>query len=239
MSSDIAARYSADVEEDRIFRLAAPHYDEAQQTIAAAIQSHFGGSDANFLSMLEIGCGTGLTSEIILDADKRISLLALDNVESIVEQAKYRFKDKKESRVKFVHADALECLQEQPADSLDAILSALVLHNCPSEYRKKVYAEIFRVLKTDGLFINVDKYASDNESEHQAALEWQIKQFDIFDTEGRPDLKERWTTHYYEDEKPEVILYESEYVKDLEALGFRDIKRVYRYQLEASYVAKK
>ncbi len=239
MSSDIAVRYSADVEEDRIFRLAAPHYDEAQETIATEIQIHFANSEANSLAVLEVGCGTGLTSEIILRADDRVLLTALDNVESIVEQVKYRFKGREKNRATFVHADAFDYLQKQPENSFDVVTSALVLHNCLSEYRRKVYSEIFRVLKSGGLFINVDKYASDNDIEHQAALEWQLKQFDVFDTEGRPDLKKKWTEHYYEDEKPEVILRESEYVKDLQVCGFRNIRRVYRYQMEASYVAEK
>lgn len=239
MNVDIAARYSVNVEEDRIFRMAAPHYDEAQETIVTAIQNHFGNSSATSLNMLEIGCGTGLTSELILRADRRISLSALDNVESIVEQARHRFADKQESKVRFLHADAFEYLQKQEESCLDAVLSALALHNCPGEYRKKVYAEIFRVLKPGGLFINVDKYASDDKVEHQAALDWQLKQFDVFDTEGRSDLKKRWTEHYYADENPEVILYESEYVRDLQALGFRNVRRVYRYQMEASYIAEK
>ena len=232
-------RYSNDIEEDRLFRLTAPHYDEVQETIATEIRATFANHPSEVLSMLEIGCGTGLTTEIILQADPRIHLKAIDNEAGIVEAAQLRFEDKETDRLSIICADALEYLKQQKNESFDAILSAMVLHNLPAKYRREVYVEIWRTLKKEGLFMNVDKYAQEHEEEHQKALAWQLEQFTIFDEVGRPDQHEKWRKHYLEDEKPEVILREDDFIHDLKSLGFSDLTRVYRCQMEASYIARK
>ncbi len=232
-------RYNNDIEEDRLFRLTAPHYDEMQETIAKEIRTVFGTRSSETLSMLEIGCGTGLTTEIILRADPRIYLRVIDNDAGIVEAAQVRFEDRETDRLSIDCADALEYLKQQEGESFDAVLSAMVLHNLSAEYRKQVYAEIWRVLRKEGLFMNVDKYAQADEREHQEALAWQLEQFKIFDEEGRPDQHEKWSKHYLEDEEPGVILRELDFILDLKSLGFSDIKKVYRCQMEASYFARK
>lgn len=231
-------RYSEDLEEDRLFWEVVPHYKEAQDTIITAIQETFGARPEKQLDVLEIGCGTGLTTERILIADSRINLTSIDNVDYVVEQARIRLADQGKGRLTIKYADALEYLQQQPDASLEMVVSALVLHNCPSEYRTQVSAQIYRVLKNGGIFINVDKVAQDDEAEHQAALDWQIKEFDKFDALGRPDLKEKWVQHYIDDEKPNILLREGDYLAILHTLGFR-VRPIYWYQMEAGYVAQK
>lgn len=232
-------RYSKDLEEDRLFWEVVPHYKDAQDTIIATVHEAFGASPEKELSVLEIGCGTGLTTERILAADPRIVLTSIDNVDYVVEQAQIRLADQGKGRLTIKYADALKYLQRQTSTSLDMIVSALVLHNCPSEYRNQVFAQIYRVLKDGGIFINIDKIAQDDETEHQAALDWQIKEFDKFATIGHPDLKEKWTQHYVDDEKPGILLYEHDYLGVLHSMGFKDVRRTYRYQMEAGYVAEK
>lgn len=233
------ARYSQDIEEDRLFWEVVPHYNDAQETIVKAIKEEFSSSEKSEIKMLEIGCGTGLTSQKILKADPRIVLTAIDNVEYIAEQTMKRFAEQGETRLNILSADALQYLKQQPENSYDAILSALVLHNCPDEYRDQVFAEVFRTLKKGGVFVNVDKIAQDDAGEHEKALSWQLEEFKKFNGLGHPELNEKWTQHYLDDEKPGIVLFENEYENVLKSVGFSRIHHVYRYQMEASYVAKK
>lgn len=233
------SRYSKNIEEDCLFWEVVPHYSDAQDTVVKAIRDEFGTSNQKKLEILEIGCGTGLTSQKILKADLCMVLTAIDNDEYIAKQAMRRFKEEGETRLNILYADALKYLKQQSDNSYDVILSALVLHNCPQEYRTQVFAEIFRTLKKGGIFVNVDKFAQDSETEHQSALQWQIHEFEKFDKFGRTDLKQKWTRHYLEDEKPGIVIHEEDYVSTLRSLGFSFIEKVYRYQMEASFVAKK
>jgi tRNA (cmo5U34)-methyltransferase len=232
-------RYSKDIEEDTLFWQVVPHYSDAQNTITQVIQKEFGGRTQTDVQILEIGCGTGLTTEKILTADPRIVLTAIDNVDYIAEEARKRFAEQGATNLTILCADALEYLKQCAEGSFDAVVSALVLHNCTEEYRNQVFREVFRVLKKDGLFINADKYAQDDEVEHAQALKWQLEEFKKFDALGRPDLKDKWTQHYLDDEKPGILLHEKEYVDRLRALGFSGLEKVFRFQMEAVYVAKK
>jgi len=234
-------RFREDTEEEyRLFRMVAPHYDEIENLVARVIREAFRKDSASALTMIELGCGTGITTEIILNADSRIILTAVDNEPLMIDQANHRLRAfVTAGRLTFATADALDYLRAQSDGMSDAILSVLMLHNCPAPYRRNVYEEVRSVLKKDGLFVNVDKYKSDNQAEHEAALNWQIKQFNLFDEAGRPELKAKWTRHYMEDEQPDLLLPEAEYVHDLEMLNFRDIEKIYRCQLEAAYIARK
>ena len=99
--------------------------------------------------------------------------------------------------------------------------------------------EIYRVLKSGGLFINADKYAYDGEKEHTKHSQWQLQQFEIFDKINRPDLKNAWTKHYLDDEKPEIRMQEGEFREILNSLGFIEIEKIYRKHMEAVIVARR
>lgn len=230
-------RYSKNIEEDKLFWQIVPHYNDAQDTITQAIRAEFKDRE-DILNILEIGCGTGITTQKILSAYPKINLTGIDNVDYIAEEAKKRLLEEGR-QVNILHADALEYLEGQPSESYEVIVSAIVLHNCPVEYRDQVFKEIFRTLKKGGVFINVDKIAQDDESEHQEALNWQINEFKKFDDLGHPELREKWTKHYLDDEKPGIVLYEKDYINSLTSAGFSEIKNTYRYQMEAAYTAKK
>jgi len=56
------------------------------------------------ITVLELGCGTGYTSKVILDADPRIRLRAIDNDESMLEQAEKKLK-------KYIKAERVELIK--------------------------------------------------------------------------------------------------------------------------------
>lgn len=231
------SRYSKNSEEDRLFYALTPHYEALQQTVASTLLEYFPSGEAQ---VLELGCGTGITTQHILVANPKLFLWAIDNEKEMIEQAHERLaKYEKEGRLKIELADMYECLKTQPNESFDAIVSALALHNCDAKYRKKTYKEIMRVLKQGGIFVNADKYASDDEAEHKQSLNWQLAQFDYFKKNGRPDLKRKWAEHYLQDEAPNLLLRENDYVRDLTAVGFNNIQKIFREQMEAIYIVKK
>ncbi len=155
-------RYSKDLEEDRLFWEVVPHYKEAEDTITTSLHEWFSALPNDTIDVLEIGCGTGLTTERILKADPRIVLTSVDSVDYVVEQARIRLADQGKGRLTIQQADALDYLTYVSAESLDAVASALVLHNCPSEYRNQVFTQIHRVLRRSGIFVNVEKIAQDD-----------------------------------------------------------------------------
>ena len=235
-------RFSGKIgEEYELFRLACPHFQELEDTLGRIIREQFQDKSFEEIKVLEIGCGSGYTTLIILNSNNRTRIVAVDNESVMIEQAKEILNEFVENnRVELIEGDALEFLKKQDSDSFEVFASGFTLHNFTKNYRGKVIKEIYRVLKPEGIFVNADKYAIDDESKHKQSLNWQLQQFKReYSKINRPDLIKEWISHYLEDNKPEVIMKESESIKSMSKIGFRDIKIVFRKQMEAVLFAEK
>ncbi len=228
-------------EEYDLFKLVCSHFEKLENKIGEIIKNTYKNSKQNKIRVLEIGCGPGHTTLIILDSDKRTKITAVDNEEIMIKQADQILKKFINSgRVKLVEKDALKFLKKQSSDLFDVFASGFTLHNFAKDFRKKVLKEIHRVLKPNGLFINADKYALDDEKKHKETLNWQLNQFkEKYSKINRPDLIEEWTKHYLEDNKPNVIMKEGKSIEDMKDLGFKEIKTAFRAQMDAVIIAKK
>jgi ubiquinone/menaquinone biosynthesis C-methylase UbiE len=225
-------------EEYELFKLACPHFDKLQKSVKDAIKAHF--AKRSEITVLELGCGSGYTTEFILKAKPNIKVIAVDNEKVMIAQAKKNLAPAiKKGKVRLVLKDALSFLKTVNNNSIDAFASAFVLHNWKQEYRKEVLEEIHRILRKGGLFVNADKYMPDSKKEYMKGHAWQINQFEVFVKEGRPDLKKSWTVHYLEDDKPNIRMVESAAVAQMKKIGFKDIKKTFRRFLEATIIATK
>lgn len=234
-------RFSGKIgEEYELLKMSYPHYDELQNVVGTTIKEKFASFAGEEIKVLEIGCGTGITSKVILDAEERVHLVALDNEKLMLSQAKEKLSDERyKDKIDFVEADALKYLQSLENESLEVVASGYVLHNLKSDIRDMIISEIYRVLKKEGIFINADKYAFDDKAEHERSYKEQIERFDVYDTIGRSDYKEEWIKHFAEDNKDEVIFREGEATKFLEKIGFRNVKTAYRKYMDAVIVGTK
>ncbi len=216
--------------EYNLFPLAAPHYNELQFKLAELIIKY----KVKNPIILEIGCGTGLTTTELHKARPDAKIVAIDAEEIMVKQAKSFLADNK---IEIVWIDALEYLKKLESQSLDIVVSAFCLHNTPLKYRREVFEEISRVLKPNGLCINGDKIALDNEEAHKKTLEKQIEAFAVFKNTEYPELQEEWTKHYLEDDKTKLT--EKEQMELLKLAGCQDIKMKQRWLMDAIYVGIK
>ncbi|MBH41728.1 MAG: hypothetical protein CL685_03370 [Candidatus Magasanikbacteria bacterium] len=228
-------------EEYELFKLSCPHFDKLENTVGKIIKKEYKNKKNKTINVLEIGTGPGYTTLIILDSDNRTNVVSVDNESLMTKQAeKILSTFIINNRVKLVTEDGLKFLKKQSNESFDIFASGFTLHNFNKSYREKVIKEIYRILKPKGIFINADKYALDNKSEHIKSLNYQLQQFkDQYSKINRPDLTKEWTKHYLEDNEPEVIMKENDSIQFMKKVGFKDIKIVLRIQMEAVFFAKK
>jgi len=174
------------------------------------------------LKGFEIGCGTGISTLTLLAGRDNLTLTAIDAAPAMLEQAQESLAEYVTAgRVAFEQADALEALKALPGDSLDLVASNYAIHNFLDDYRSLVLAEIHRVLKKGGLFINGDRYAMDDRAAHLLDTQETVRRwFRLFKEIDRLDLLEDWVVHFYSDESADHIMYFTPSMERLKALGF-------------------
>ena len=227
-------------EEYRLIRLAIPGFEELQATVREVLAHYQPHPNGQGIEILEIGCGDGMTSAIILSSRKDCVLTALDSEANMIEQAATTLRRYiQDNRCRLLLCDALAYLSDLPAQSVDIVASALCLHNMERRYRDAVYAEIFRVLKPDGLFVNADKYAAGEEQRFEALQIGLEKLFEVLVPLGRLELLRECVLHNVADQAPDRVMWQEETVEGLRQLGFAKVEIPYRDNQHAVLVATK
>lgn len=192
-------------------------------------------------SIFEIGCGTGITTRYLLDAQPKATIVAVDNAPAMIRQAR-EFLDEPvmSGRVTLHETDALAALQALPDHSMEVVASGYAVHNFLHGYRARVLEEVFRVLKPGGWFVNGDRYGIDDEKTHLLTIQDEVKQyFRIFREENRLDLLEQWIVHLFSDESSEHAMRLEPMLKLMESIGFSDLTVKSRFEVNALVAGRK
>lgn len=198
-------------------------------------------TQAKSLTIVELGGGTGITTLALLNASDNTKILSVDNEPVMQEQAKKHLNTWfAMGRLTFSSDDALTALQNTPTASVDVVASAYTLHNFPHSYREKVVQEIFRVLKSGGQFINGDRYALDDISQHTRLTQNEIADyFRVLIAEQKLDLLEHWIIHLFNDESENYIMRETLALNQLRHAGFSNVNIAPRIGVNALVTANK
>lgn len=221
-------------EEYELFRNAVYYYDTLEETIAEKVAS-FVSEDG--LILLEIGAGSGITTDAVLDKlNNKVLIKAVDNEQKMLTQAEQILSENVE-QVELINLDILDYLKNIPDSYFDGVYSGWTIHNLKPEIRNSLFKEIGRVTKKDGFFVNGDKIAVNDENQHQRNYEGFMELLNKIDESGNQKLKQRWIKHYEEDEL--IKFTEQEQIELLGNNGFSDTESVFRELLDTVVVSKK
>ncbi len=234
------AMFSGTIVQDYdLLKLICPLSEEMSEKVGLIIRRYPNNSAP--LSVVELGGGTGITTQPILMANDSLQVLTIDSDPDMQAQAKENLQkwiDNK--RLTFCTNDALSALKTLASNSVDIVASAYTLHNFLIDYREQVINEIFRVLKPDGQFINGDRYALDDISEHTRLTQQDASHFfKVLIAANKPDLLEQWILHLFSDEAENHIMRESVALAQLKNAGFIDIQLSHRMNVNALVTATK
>jgi tRNA (cmo5U34)-methyltransferase len=135
---------------DRLRRRLVPRFDDFYGSVLELLEDNLCDEPVHFL---DLGAGTGLLSELVLDQFPQATLTAIDIAERMVEQARTRlarFGD----RVRFVVSDYTGIDLPKPTK---AVISALSIHHLTDPEKRKLFRRIHDTLEPGGLFINADQ----------------------------------------------------------------------------------
>ena len=226
-------------DEYSLWQSARPHLQELRRQVKKLL-INFRDSDENELSILEIGCGSGELTEIILSDVKNIKVIAIDNEPSMISKIRSRLSHfLAQGTLSVVQKDALTYLQQCQPNSFHFVISGFTFHNMLASHRSQVLQKLYDVLLLNGKLLDVDKIAQRGDK-HQLAKKWQYdKFFEVLGSAERFDLLKEVMLHYAADEEPDRIRYEDETISELLKIGFQEVNLYSRQHMDAIIVASK
>ncbi len=143
----------------KIFDVAANDYDATRRKYISCFDDFYGvaieqipfKADEHF-SVLDLGAGTGLFSEMVRSLYPNVTLTLTDISPEMLGKARERFKGT--TGIHYLNHDYIA----QPIDGeYDVVISALSLHHSTETQLDQVFSRVYSCLKPGGIFINADQ----------------------------------------------------------------------------------
>ena len=221
-----------------------PHYIAIQELVATAAQQALSKKAGLSSEILDLGCGTGLTTLALCEKVSNTTILGVDSEQVMINQYEEVTREQKSSIqskgivINLVVQDGLEFLKDCATESFDVVVSGFMVHNLTKELRQQILIEIKRVLRPGGRFVNGDKIAQDDEEVHQRCMYAQIATF-VRSYSGPEDIAYclGWIEHYVQDDRKGTRMTESEVRQSLSQAGFGKVEICGRHGMEAVVIA--
>jgi malonyl-CoA O-methyltransferase len=126
-----------------------------QRSMAAqlvkSLMGWFRTRNADPLKMLEIGCGTGTLTELLLNQWPQASITALDIAPTMIKVAEQRVQSSHSADLRFIQADVEIWAAEAPSDSFDLIVSSACFQWLT--HPRQTLSHLRRTLRPGGLLV--------------------------------------------------------------------------------------
>lgn len=168
--------------------------------------------------ILDLGAGTGLFSEFILQKYPNAKITLVDLSQKMLDIAQKRFSSNK--NITIIQQDFTNFKGEK---LYDAVISSLAIHHLEDKAKAGLYNTIFSLLKPSGIFINAEQVAG--ESEYFSLLydkEWRKKV-------EASDLSREEIDASYERIKLDKRTPVPTQIKWLRDAGFKEVDCLYKY----------
>jgi tRNA (cmo5U34)-methyltransferase len=138
-----------------------PHGEEMRAVLLEQIPS-------NVKRVLDLGTGDGRLLALVKSKNPEARGVALDFSEPMLRRARERFGG--DGSVAVVEHDLGVPLPKDRWEPFDLVISGLAIHHLVHERKRELYGEVFGLLRSGGVFLNLDHVASASEALHQRFL---------------------------------------------------------------------
>lgn len=145
-----------------------PRYHEQHDVIASLLPF----TPDQKLTVLDLGCGTGSLSQLVLDRFPNAHVHAVDSAENMINAFKTRFQNKFHQ----ITTHAMDFDELTIDATFDLVLAGLSVHHLSHERKKALFKTLVKKMNAGGIFVLRDLFAAPND--HLKKL-----------------YREHWTTH--------------------------------------------
>ncbi|MBQ7704949.1 MAG: class I SAM-dependent methyltransferase [Selenomonadaceae bacterium] len=106
--------------------------------------------------ILDLGAGTGLLTKFWLEYFPNAEYILIDIAADMLKVAAQRF-----SNAKNIFCRVMDYLKDFPAETFDAVISALSIHHLADGDKLELFEKIYSALPEGGIFVNYDQFCAE------------------------------------------------------------------------------
>ena len=216
-------RSARDYDETR--RLLIPKFDDLYGTAIEQLPE----SGSSPLVILDLGAGTGLLSEMVLQARPGSRMTLVDMSGEMLAQARDRLVET-QPPPKFIEYDFSK---EPLGGPYDAVVSALAIHYLEDAGKAALFASIFAALKPDGVFVNAEHVHGSTEALHQGHIRRWTQEVRAL---GVPEAELRKAQERMSYDRSASVRDQIDWLSDA---GFADVDCPFKHYMFAVLVGRK
>jgi tRNA (cmo5U34)-methyltransferase len=185
--------------------------------------------DLNPRSILELGCGGGNLTDLLLQRYPKASIHCVDLSEEMIEQCRQRLRSE---NVSFERTDFRE-IRLAP-ETFDLVVSSISIHHLDDPAKKLLFRTIHDALAPEGVFVYSDQFAGATEEVYRKHIEeWKEAAIRQGTTAEEWDA---WMKHQDEHDHHAPVVDQMSWLK---GCGFKTVDCSWRYLLWAVVSAAK
>lgn len=147
---------------EKNFNLVANEYDKNRKKFLPCFDDFYINATKFIISninkpkqILDLGAGTGLLSYFWIQHCPTAEYILVDIADEMLDVARKRFSDKNN-----VSYRGMNYANELPSGNFDVVISALSIHHLENEDKLDLFARIYDLLPSGGLFVNYDQFCA-------------------------------------------------------------------------------
>jgi len=188
------------------------------------------------LNILDLGCGDGIITSYLYKQFPQNNYFLLDGSSEMLDKAKERLNI---GNISFINQSFEDYIKQICKEcEYDFVFSSNAIHHLDYFKKNELYNKIFKELKYDGMFINIDVVLpNSNESEKLQFKMWSnwvnetITNYNLTEQIGKHDeLPKRYKSS--PENKPSKLV---DQLDMLQKIGFRDVDCFFKYSIFAMF----
>jgi tRNA (cmo5U34)-methyltransferase len=196
---------------------------DLQMTAIIKIVEHWA-SQPN--KILDIGCGDGILGRLLMEIYPEAHAYFLDFSEPMLAAARSKIVDSSQATIKQADFSSPEWIGVVNDEKFDIVISGFAIHHLPDNRKLALYTEIYQLLTSGGLFLNMEHVKSATPAGEKLFDDLFVDNLYKFHKNIKPEItrQEIETTFYNRPDKSENILAPVDLQCDwLREIGFTDV----------------